>query len=320
MSPLLSIIVVAYRMPRQLENTIHTLSANYQRGVDPGDYEVIVLENQSDAMLPARVRDELPSNFRYFARDEERPTPSHALASGVGEARAAHLAIMVDGAHLLTPGVVANALELIRGHSQLLVAVPVYHLGSEPQNISAESGYDEHAEAELLQSVDWRGDGYDLFRVGCWCGAHRNGFLQPLMESNCYVTSRQAFEAVGFEPSDFELPGGGAMNLHLFRKLGLQRGQRYFLLPGEGSFHQFHGGVTSNSGRDRHLEAFNRQLSELWPDGFQGLRRNPCLYGQVPPQAVQHFAESARLAIRRARRKAKLEQTLWPDDEAVELD
>ena len=39
--PSLSIIVVAYRMPEQLENTLFTLSSAYQQNVSPDDYQAL---------------------------------------------------------------------------------------------------------------------------------------------------------------------------------------------------------------------------------------------------------------------------------------
>ena len=43
-TPKVSVIVVAYRMARQLQNTLYTLSADFQQGVSQQDYEVIVME------------------------------------------------------------------------------------------------------------------------------------------------------------------------------------------------------------------------------------------------------------------------------------
>ena len=43
--PRLSIVVIAYNMARELPRTLQTLSANYQRGIDPHDYEVLILDN-----------------------------------------------------------------------------------------------------------------------------------------------------------------------------------------------------------------------------------------------------------------------------------
>ena len=50
-SPALSVIVVFHNMEREAPRTLFTLSPQYQRGVDPGDYEVIVLDAGSHTPL-----------------------------------------------------------------------------------------------------------------------------------------------------------------------------------------------------------------------------------------------------------------------------
>ena len=49
--PRLSVVVIVHKMPGQAERTLASLGPAYQRGVDPADYEVIVVENQSDQPL-----------------------------------------------------------------------------------------------------------------------------------------------------------------------------------------------------------------------------------------------------------------------------
>ena len=66
----MSIIVIGYDMALQLENTLKSLSATYQQGVLPSDYEVIVVENASENVLDPAVVDSLPSNFFYQLREE----------------------------------------------------------------------------------------------------------------------------------------------------------------------------------------------------------------------------------------------------------
>ena len=54
--PWLSIIVVVHDMPLQAENTLFSLLASYQQEVASEEYEVIVVENESERMLDKRGR------------------------------------------------------------------------------------------------------------------------------------------------------------------------------------------------------------------------------------------------------------------------
>ena len=93
---------------------------------------------------------------------------------------------------------------------------------------------------------------------------------------------------------------------------------RLFVTPGEGSFHQYHGGVTTSSYEEREaeIEKHRVQLHSYWPGGFHSLRREPTLIGAVPPQAQRFLQKSLERAAVRARRLAHQGKPLWPDDPA----
>ena len=81
---------------------------------------------------------------------------------GVDAARGDFVAIMIDGARMLSPGIVVNFLRARRLFPNAFVATLGWHLGDEPQNISMLNGYDQSCEDDLLESFDWREDGYQL--------------------------------------------------------------------------------------------------------------------------------------------------------------
>ena len=108
--PKLSIIVVCYRMQTQIRNTIQSLSASYQNGVSESDYEVILLENSSDQEIDVAEIDALPANFRYLRREEASHSPAAAINEGFRLARGEFIGVMIDGAYMMTPGVVKFAL------------------------------------------------------------------------------------------------------------------------------------------------------------------------------------------------------------------
>ncbi len=316
MRPRLSIIVIAYEMAAQLERTLETLRPGRQRGASAGDYEVLVVENRSGDCLSPAARAALAPNARYFLRDEASRSPVPAINFAFGEARATRVGLIIDGARMLSPGVVRTSLDAFRISEDALVAVPGYHLGDRQQHLHEDAAAARAAEDALLASVDWRRDGYELFRIATFSGANARGYLQPMMECNCVLASARNFARIGHADPDFMLPGGGGVNLHIYRSLGMLPGTRLFVLPGEGSFHQSHGGVTTtaHAGRRANIERHRAQLQAKWPGGFHGLRREPELLGEVAPQAMPFLKTSLQNSRARLARRLAMGQEAWPDD------
>ena len=168
----------------------------------------------------------------------------------------------------------------------------------------------------MLDSVAWRADGYELFNISTFSGANRRGYLQPIMECNCVFSSTQNFAHIGFADERFQLRGGGSINLHMYRSLGTLPDSTLHVLPGEGSFHQFHGGVTTFGYADRQaeIERHRVQLHSLWPGGFHSLRRKPQLFGEVCEQAQPFLDYSRDMELKREQRLIRQNLPMWPDE------
>src|ERR1700722_2871704 len=102
--PDVSVVVVVYNMAREAPRTLHSLSADYQRHIDPGDYEVIVVDNGSQPAFDGRLLDGVAGNFRLIRVDSASPSPAHAANRGLAEARGKIIGMMIDGARMVTPG------------------------------------------------------------------------------------------------------------------------------------------------------------------------------------------------------------------------
>ena len=135
--PRLSIVVIAYNMPRQLQNTLYSLSTAYQQNVEKDDYEVIVMENQSANTLDTSMLEQLQGNFHYHLRQETLPSPVNAINEGISLARGDYIAVMIDGARMVTPGIIHHTLRAFKLSMNAVVAVPGYHLGREIQQESS---------------------------------------------------------------------------------------------------------------------------------------------------------------------------------------
>lgn len=292
--PMLSIVVVVYRMPDQADKTLLSLSPSYQQGVDPRHYEVVVVENHSDRLLGRERATRHAPNVRYVQRQETQRTPVHACNQGAALARGSHLAVMIDGARMLSPGVVRQTLEVYRSTPRAAVCTPGFHLGHKLQQAAVSDGYDERVEAGLLEEIAWPADGYRLFDVSVFSGTSGGGFFLPMWESNYFAMPMRTWRDLRGMDTRYTDFGGGNCNLDLFKRLLEQPRMPLVLLYGEGSFHQFHGGVTTNT-----LPEERARIYKLLAEQDLAIRGQlqpppwrPMLYGHPHPAVLPFLAKS----------------------------
>ena len=294
-----SLVVVVYNMPEQAEKTLYSLSSRYKRGVSEDDYDVIVVENKSSNTLSADFIESLPGNFSYHLRKETRPTPVHAANMGVRLSRRSHVAVLIDGARMVTPGVVRNLILGHRLHRDSVVTVPGYHLGKQLQQRAVEHGYGVQEEARLLSEVNWTRDGYSLFKIACFSGSCASGLFSAHSESNCISLPRHLWsELRGFD-TRFDQVGGGLVNLDFYKRACELPGVGHVVLLGEGTFHQFHGGVTTGGierrARAALLEDFQKQYECLRGSTFEAPDSTPIFLGEIPPQLMRFVRVSSQV-------------------------
>jgi glycosyltransferase involved in cell wall biosynthesis len=294
-APKLSLIVIIHRMSRQAENTLYSLSARFQRNVVENDYEIIAVENDSDDELGERRALAQGSNIRFFSRRETGVSPVPALNFGFEQSRAPFVGFIIDGARMVTPRTIELALAASRIWTHPLVVVPGYHLGEKEHHYHQSSGYGDEVEQQLLEKIDWKNDGYRLFAISCFSGANPRGFFTQFLESNCFFCSRESFEKIGRADERFNLPGGGSVNIFLYHALARLPESRLVVLAGEGSFHQFHGGVTTIETEDREerLQTHRANIAEIFGGPFKGMHREPLVLGALPDAALSFLKASA---------------------------
>jgi len=311
-----SIVVIFHRIPRQADNTLYSLSVRHQRHVTEDDYEIIVVENSSDAEYGESRARAHGANVRYFHRREEGVSPVSAVNFGFEQARAPLVGFMIDGAHMVTPRVVENALRAARLHPAPLVTVPAHHLGSVEQHFNKSAGYDEQIEERLLAESKWKEDGYVLFDIGCWSGANPNGFFSPFIESSAIFCTRAMFESIGRADVRFDGPGGGVVNQDIYMRLCRVPGSRLIVLASEGSFHQFHGGVSTTEveGRDALIEKLRRQHATIRGHDLVGHDREPLILGTFSRQGLRYLKRSAELGHLRHHMCMAEGRDEWPNE------
>ncbi|MEM7498892.1 MAG: glycosyltransferase [Pseudomonadota bacterium] len=277
----LTFVIAYYDIPRQIERTLVSCSPAFQ-GVAEDEVEVVIVDNGSPVPLPQDLQERFP-HVRRVIRVEGHPSPCVALNQGIAAASRDAIAIMIDGAHMLSPGIVRNVRDLWALFANPVINVPQLILGAESQNLTtATDAFDR--ESARLKSLGWPADGYAPFNYAVYPGESYHRSAIEAVESNCLITTRRVLDTHGGFDERFDEPGAGFANLELFSRLIHAPGNTFITLPGEGSFHQDHRGVTTHRSpeeRDRLVERFRDRHREITGGEPLMNARSPFLFGKT---------------------------------------
>ena len=272
----LSIIVNFYNMPREAARTLTSLGLDYQQDVADLDYEVLCIDNGSQPpMDPAWIAGFGPQ-FRLIRPKCPQGSPCAALNDAARQARGRYLAVMIDGAHLLTPGTFREALAAWRESPEAVIALRRWFVGGD-QRWLALAGYTREQEDQLFERVRWPANGYDLFRVSTPVEEVPEPWFDGISESNCLLLPTALFDHIGGFDEAFAVPGGGFANLDLWRRASDAADGPLVALVGEASFHQFHDGTTTNvddAEKDTRVRAYAHAYRSLRGMDFSGVHRS----------------------------------------------
>ncbi|MFK2874142.1 CmcI family methyltransferase [Dyella lipolytica] len=279
----LSVIVNFYNMRREAERTLTSLSHSYQKGADDFDYEVLCIDNGSNPPLDPAWIERFGPQFRLVRPSRQLASPCAAINEAALQAQGDYLAIMIDGAHLLTPGVFHAARQAWEHHADAVVAVRHWFIGGD-QRWLAVAGYTRQMEDRLFERIQWPNNGYELFRISAPIGESPEPWLEGLSESNCLMLPTSLYDRIGGMDEAFDQAGGGFANLDLWHRASESSLGPLVSLVGEASFHQFHGGTTTNvedAEKDVRVRAYANAYRALRGKDFVG----------VPPSRL-HFRGS----------------------------
>ena len=79
----------------------------------------------------------------------------------------------------------------------VVAATLAFHLGAESQMVAAAKGYDQAVEDALLETVDWRGDGYELFSISTFAGSSARRTLVAFGATDRIFRAHRKGPAVG---------------------------------------------------------------------------------------------------------------------------
>ncbi|HEY5412558.1 MAG TPA: CmcI family methyltransferase [Caulobacteraceae bacterium] len=267
----LSVIVNFYNMRREAARTLTALTRAYQRGIGELQYEVLCLDNGSNPPLDEAFIESFGPEFRLVRPEAPHPSPVGPMNAVARQAKGRFLAVMIDGAHVLTPGALRLAMESFAEHPDGVVALRPWFVGGDQRWLSV-SGYTRELEDKLFEGIGWPKDGYDLFRIGVPMSSTQNAWFRGMAESNCLFLSAALHQRIGGFDEGFDEPGAGLANLDIFaRAIDAAEGPPIALL-GEASFHQFHDGTTTNVSddeKDRRVRDYMIKYQEVKGEGFR---------------------------------------------------
>jgi glycosyltransferase involved in cell wall biosynthesis len=250
MKPFMSIVLISYNMNRELQRTIYSLSADFQRDISRDDYEVILVDNGSKN--PPKLEDFADLNIDLTIYHQESPTrsPVAAINTGINNSSGQLIGVCIDGARILSPRVLATAREGLCMADRSIVAVRGRYLGSKFQRDAIAEGYNKEVEDNLLGASEWKTHGYRLFDISVFDESSGPTWYNSIAESNCLFMGRSLWHEInGFDPM-FKSAGGGLVNLDTWKRSVESPNVNPIVLIGEATFHQVHGGVATNGSLD----------------------------------------------------------------------
>jgi hypothetical protein len=288
--PRLSVIICAYNMQREAPRTILSAALPYQLDLQPGDYEVIVVDNGSFTPL---TLERLPRGVSIVRAPSPRPSPVFAMNWAARElARGDLLLFAIDGARIFSQRLCTETLKAHRLVDRAFVFSLAWHLGPKMQVEAVAEGYNQEIEDRLIGSSGWPDAPDALFDIAVFAGSSSYGYFGHITESNAFSVSRELFEAYGGFDERFTSPGGGLANLEIFKRYVSRPDARNVCLLSEGTFHQVHDAVAT-SGKTT-FDLLAAEYKEIFGHPYTPPVYDTLYHGRPRMGAVRFISQSIR--------------------------
>ena len=277
----LTIVVVAFNLPRELPRTLYSLSKRYQVDVENVDYNVLVVDNGSEPPISESFVKQFGDEFRLLSVENPNPSPVMAANLGIGAAESDLVALILDGARMVTPGTISWSIRASQLHPRPIITPLAWHLGPKHQSISVTEGYSCSVEDDLLASIEWKKNGYRLFAISSLAYANPDGIFHGTNESTFLVARKEEILKIGGLETRFGIPGGGFAALDFFERLIEDSNRQLIVILGEGTFHQLH-----------NRSAHKGNTDALYRDNYKAIRGRHYSRPQVSPWYVGHVSDA----------------------------
>jgi glycosyltransferase involved in cell wall biosynthesis len=301
--PTVSVVVVVHDMDRELPRTLRSLSPSYQTGLDVEDYEVVVVDNGSAKPVDPELVASFQGRLRLERIEPAPPSPARAANRGLQQAVGDLIGLIVDGARLASPGLLAEARRAACLSARPIVTAPAFHLGHVRHMQAAAAGYDQAVEDELLAKSGWEADGYRLFEISTPAASWGRGLFGPAGESSSLFCPRPIWDELGGLDERFSLPGGGLVNHDLYRRACDLDDVELMVLLGQGTFHQYHRGAATS--RRYSWDEMHAEYHTITGVPHQPPANKPLYVGWALPPLLPLIERSAHQAIQRITPRAE---------------
>ena len=282
MTPSVSLVVCCYNMARELPRTVRSLSPAMQRGIQSSDYEIIVVDYGSTEPFDERACRQWGADVRVIRipREVASQSPAEAMNLGIAQAQGALVGAIIDGARMASPALLSRAVAAARLHTRPMIGTIAFHLGPAAQMQSVQRGYDQSVEDKLLGQSGWEADPYSLFSMSALAGSSAGGWFELPAECNALFLRADHWRELGYFDTRFKSPGGGLVNLDMWSRVCADQTGELIMLLGEATFHQFHGGVSTNNPVDP-FEQFHEEYVRIRGASYRRPTRKPLYFGSL---------------------------------------
>ena len=288
----ISIVVIFYNMRREARRTLYSLTREYQINSNDISYEVIVIDNGSTQPLDEKWVCQHGDQFRYVFLKHRTPSPCEALNYGAEIARSDRVMFCIDGARILSPGILYQANLAANIFGNPFIYTLGMHIGPKPQNYLVQENYSQIDEDQLLETVDWKIDGYTLFDISSIALSSKKGYFSEISESNCMMLLKSTFIKLGGFDERFISPGGGLTNLDFFNRVNQIENIGPVMLLGEATFHQFHGGTATNASMEDHpWKKMAEEYLNIHGEPFKSYFKPPFYFGKIHSKCMHLLEE-----------------------------
>jgi glucose-1-phosphate cytidylyltransferase len=243
-------------MKRELPRTLYSMYPAFQQVNNTDEYEVILTVNGSKEPPTADDFAHLDMNLSVYSMPNPTHSPVAAINFGLNQAIGQCVGVCIDGARLLSPGLIMQARNALSIYERGVVGTRGRYLGVKFQRDAMNEGYNAQQEDALLAQCQWKVDGYRLFDISVFDESCGPTWVNPIAESNALFMSRTLWKELGGFDARFESRGGGLVNLDTWSRAISLPNANPILLLGEATFHQIHGGVATNGTHDVIKEFF----------------------------------------------------------------
>jgi cephalosporin hydroxylase len=268
-----SFILNFYNMPREAARTLTSLTRAYQQDIGDLAYEVLCIDNGSSPPLDRAWVESFGPEFRLIRPERPSPSPCSVINAAARSAKGRYVAIMIDGAHVLSPGVLREAWDSFTETPESVLGLRPWFVGGDQRWLSS-SGYTREQEDILFDKIGWPSYGYKLFKVSTPYWESPNHWFDGMIESNCLFVPRDVYARIGGIDEAFDEPGAGYANLDLFKRAVAAVPEPLIALLGEATFHQFHDGTTTNVSdeeKERRVRSYENKYIRLRGAPYAGI-------------------------------------------------